>query len=231
MFLLYQIVQVLRRAHRRLLRQQLVSLHFAHRAMRCRVAIQRYRFRSKPLTLDGLRKKTALAAATSHLTLSWKSTVLPARSTAGGRGMPICHGSSRTSHRPARTDPLARQAIPPLDEIGREALDPAHDLRVCKRHAAFGDRFDEVSKAQLVTQIPSNARDDDLAVEVATTEQPIEVSTRTHGEFELKTRGYHPCPAPKLHQNPRNLVKLQANGIMVTFECFVGEIYPLDLTK
>ncbi|SAK90209.1 hypothetical protein AWB81_04800 [Caballeronia arationis] len=57
MVLLYQVVQLLRRSQHRLLRQQLVSLHFAHRAMRCRVAIQRDRFRSKPLTLDCLCEK------------------------------------------------------------------------------------------------------------------------------------------------------------------------------
>jgi hypothetical protein len=39
-----------------------------------------------------------------------------------------------------------------------------------------------------------------LAVEVATVEQPIDVSARTHGRFELKLKGTT-LSAPELHQN------------------------------
>lgn len=78
MILLDQVVQVLRLSQRRFLGQQLVRLHFAHRAVRRRIAVQRDCLRSEPLTLD----RPALAAATSRLALSRKSTVFPARSTA-----------------------------------------------------------------------------------------------------------------------------------------------------
>ena len=45
------------------------------------------------------------------------------------------------------------KAIPALDELRREPLDPTHDRRVRKQQAALGHHFDKVSKAQLVTQV------------------------------------------------------------------------------
>jgi hypothetical protein len=57
MILLDQVVQILRRSQSRLLRQRLVSLHFAHCAMRRRVTVQCDGFRSEPLTLDRLREE------------------------------------------------------------------------------------------------------------------------------------------------------------------------------
>jgi hypothetical protein len=56
--LLDQVIQVLRRSQRRVLGQQLVSLHFAHCAMRGRIAVQRDGFRSEPLTLDRFREES-----------------------------------------------------------------------------------------------------------------------------------------------------------------------------
>ncbi|CAD6557237.1 hypothetical protein LMG28727_06319 [Paraburkholderia kirstenboschensis] len=63
--LLYQVVQVLRRSRRCHLRQRLVSLHSAHRAVRRRVAVQRDGFRCEPLTSDGGRLRPVPMASGS----------------------------------------------------------------------------------------------------------------------------------------------------------------------
>jgi hypothetical protein len=81
MILLDQVVQILRRSQSRLLRQRLVSLHFAHCAMRRRVTVQCDGFRSEPLTLDRLREE-GFRRGNLARALSRKSTVFPARSTA-----------------------------------------------------------------------------------------------------------------------------------------------------
>jgi hypothetical protein len=54
MILLDQVVQVLRRSQRRVLKQQPVSLHFSHRSVRCCVTVQRDGLRSPSLTFDRL---------------------------------------------------------------------------------------------------------------------------------------------------------------------------------
>jgi hypothetical protein len=82
MILFDQVIQVLRRSQRCAFRPQFIDRHFAHCAMRRRVAVQRDCLGSEPLTPDRFREKKALAAATSRLALSRKSTVLPARSAA-----------------------------------------------------------------------------------------------------------------------------------------------------
>ncbi len=47
--------------------------------------------------------------------------------------------------------------------------------------------FNEVSKAELVTQIPTHTQDDDLAVKVAAGEQAVDVSQLTHSLLALVT--------------------------------------------
>jgi hypothetical protein len=57
MILLDQVVHILRRSQSRLLRQRLVSLHYAYYAVRRRVTLQCDGFRSEPLTRDRLREE------------------------------------------------------------------------------------------------------------------------------------------------------------------------------
>jgi hypothetical protein len=45
-----------------------------------------------------------------------------------------------------------------------------------KATSRVGHHFNEVSKAELVTQVPGNTQDDDFVVEMAAIEQPIDVS-------------------------------------------------------
>src|SRR6266436_2948302 len=81
MVLFNQVVQVFRRAQLGIRGQPAIGFQLTHRTMRCRVAVQRDCPRAALLVLIALRKN-ALAAATSRLRLSLKSTVLPVRSTA-----------------------------------------------------------------------------------------------------------------------------------------------------
>src|ERR1700716_2517914 len=81
MILLDEIIQILRGSDLRILGQQAVRLHLAHGAVRGCIAVERNRFRRLALMFDCL-SENALAAATSRLALSRKSTVCPARSTA-----------------------------------------------------------------------------------------------------------------------------------------------------
>jgi hypothetical protein len=46
---------------------------------------------------------------------------------------------------------------------------------VRERQPALGHYFNEVSKAELVTQIPTHTQDDDFAVKVTAVEQPVDV--------------------------------------------------------
>jgi hypothetical protein len=71
------------------------------------------------------------------------------------------------------TPSLARITIPAFLELRDVALDPTHDCRVRKGEPAFGHHFDEVSKAELVAQIPAHAEDNDLPVEMAAFEKII----------------------------------------------------------
>jgi hypothetical protein len=55
--------------------------------------------------------------------------------------------------------------------------------------AAFSHHFDQHPKAELVTQAPTHAQDDNSAVEVTAVEQPFDVFQLTHcGLVLLKTQ-------------------------------------------
>ncbi|GAB7541596.1 hypothetical protein CS8_012590 [Cupriavidus sp. 8B] len=57
------------------------------------------------------------------------------------------------------------------------------------RQAALGHHFNEVSKAEVVVQVPTHAQDDDLSVEVAAAKQRVDVSKLIHCVLALvKTR-------------------------------------------
>ena len=58
MILLDQIVQILRQSQRRARREKLVRLHFAHRAVRRSVTVQRDRLRSEPFSPDRFREES-----------------------------------------------------------------------------------------------------------------------------------------------------------------------------
>src|SRR5471030_3181154 len=89
MILFDHVVQILRGAHLRSLRQQTVSFHLPHGAVRGGIPIERDRLRWLALMFDCLAKK-GLAAVTSRFALSMKPTVWPAR-----------------FYRPVEIDPLA----------------------------------------------------------------------------------------------------------------------------
>jgi hypothetical protein len=55
--------------------------------------------------------------------------------------------------------------------------------------AALGHHFDKISKAELVTQVPTHTQDDDFAVKVTAVEQPVNVYLLTHCVLAIvKTR-------------------------------------------
>jgi hypothetical protein len=60
---------------------------------------------------------------------------------------------------------------------------------VRQRQAALGHYFNEVSKAELVTQIPTHTPNDDFAVKAAAVEQRVDVYQLTHSLLALVTTG------------------------------------------
>ena len=60
----------------------------------------------------------------------------------------------------------AREAVPAPFEVRNIALDPAHYRRMGQRNPAFDHHFHEIAKAELEPEIPPDAEDDDLSVEM-----------------------------------------------------------------
>ena len=58
MVLLYQVVQVFRRAQRRIRRERAIGFQFAHRTVGCGVAVQRDCLRATPLAFDRFTKES-----------------------------------------------------------------------------------------------------------------------------------------------------------------------------
>ena len=62
-------------------------------------------------------------------------------------------------------------ATPALRKLGDIALDPPEDCCMRDSDTALGHHLDEVAVAQLIGDIPSDAENNDCAVEVSTTKQ------------------------------------------------------------
>jgi hypothetical protein len=73
----------------------------------------------------------------------------------------------------------ASEAVPALLELRHIALDPAHDRRMRQGEPAFGHHLDEISKAELVSQIPAHAEHDDLLVKVPALEESVHFRLRS----------------------------------------------------
>src|ERR1700734_1602598 len=69
----------------------------------------------------------------------------------------------------------ASKAVLALLELRHIALDPAHDRRMRQGEPAFG----QISKAELVSQIPAHAERDDLLVKVPTLEESVHFRVRS----------------------------------------------------
>src|SRR5208282_4016566 len=69
----------------------------------------------------------------------------------------------------------ACEAVPTLFEFRNIALDPAHYRRMGQRNPAFDHHFHEIAKAELEPEIPPDAEDDDLEVEMAALEKILNV--------------------------------------------------------
>ena len=75
-------------------------------------------------------------------------------------------------------------------------MDPTHDRRVRQGEPAFGHHLDEITKAELVAQIPPHTEDDDLPIEVAAFEEFVHAQHASQLHQEL--RGREICPASDL---------------------------------
>ena len=73
----------------------------------------------------------------------------------------------------------ASKAVPALLELRHIALDPAHDRRMRQGEPAFGHHLGEISKAELVSQIPAHAEHDDLLVKVPALEESVHFRVRS----------------------------------------------------
>jgi len=90
----------------------------------------------------------------------------------------------------------ASKAVPAFLEFGSIALDLTHDRRVRQGEPAFGHHLDEITKAELVAQIPPHTEDDDLPIEVAAFEEFVHAQHASQLHQEL--RGREICPASDL---------------------------------
>jgi hypothetical protein len=73
-----------------------------------------------------------------------------------------------------RSSSFARKAISAFHELRSVALNPAHYRRVRKINVAFGHHLDEIRETQFEPEIPANAKNDDLPVEMASHEKPFD---------------------------------------------------------
>ena len=69
----------------------------------------------------------------------------------------------------------ACEAVPSLFEFRNIPLDPAHYRRMGQRNPAFDHHFHEIAKAELEPELPPDAEDADLAVEMAAFEKILNV--------------------------------------------------------
>src|SRR5450631_2554836 len=75
---------------------------------------------------------------------------------------------------PRAADRACKSAPAPL-ELRNVTLNPAHDRRVRHRQSTLGHHLHQISKAQLVSKVPTHAQNDDLALEVPALEEFIDV--------------------------------------------------------
>src|SRR5882757_1213902 len=133
--------------------------------MRRSIAVQGDRMRRSPLMPDRLLEKglccrhIAFAAepeVNSLPCLVHRSVKVGPLSTYLDIGLT---DTPREAGRPAET-------VPALDELWRVPLYPAQDGGMGKLQPALGHHLDQITQAELVTQIPAYAKDDHLAVEM-----------------------------------------------------------------
>jgi hypothetical protein len=174
------------------------------------VAVQRDGFRSESLTPDHLGEKG------------------PGRSDIAPGAEPEVTGRSRPVDHTVKIDPFATdlhiclvdppcktsrscKPIPTLDELRREVFDPAHDCRMRNRQAALRHYFNQVSKAELVTQVPTHTQDDDFPVEVAAVDQPVAVFQLARcGLTLVKTRASSTGPGGVIPAHFRSHIQTSA---------------------
>ena len=123
----------------------------------------------------------------------WRSALMPDRLLEEGlccgyipsAAEPEVNRLARLVHRPIQIGPLAAdldiglihspgatsgpaKAVPPLDELWGVTANPTQDGRMSKTQTAFGHHLDQIAEAELVAQVPEDAEDDHLTVEVPT---------------------------------------------------------------
>src|ERR1700730_4419726 len=140
--------------------------------MRCRVTVQCGGPWSRSLALDGRAKER------------------PGRADIALAAQAEVHGSARAIDRPVQVRPFAAdldvglidtprrpdwpgEPVPAAFELRSIMVHPAHDGGVRQRQIAFRHHLYQVAIAELETQIPSHAQEDDLAVKMAALEQLI----------------------------------------------------------
>ena len=68
-------------------------------------------------------------------------------------------------------------------------MDPTHDRGVRQGQPAFGHHLDEITKAELVAQIPAHAEDDNFTVEMAPFEEFVHVRQAHHLDHSTNFAG------------------------------------------
>jgi hypothetical protein len=69
---------------------------------------------------------------------------------------------------------------PAFLEFWNVVLHPPQNRRVHKDHSALSHHFHQVTCTQLVPQIPANAQNDNLLIELPSLEQSLNLSRRCH---------------------------------------------------
>jgi len=97
---------------------------------------------------------------------------------------------------------LAGESIPALFELGHEALDSSHDGRVGQGQTALGHQFDQITQAQLVAELPANAQNDDLPLEMPAVEHIVHAFQPLRHRSALNSKAIA-CRRRDLHQRLR----------------------------
>src|SRR3984957_5516675 len=147
--------------------------------MRRRITVQCDGLWGRTLALDGLAKER-LGSADIALA-----------------AQPEVHGSARAVDRPVQVHPFAAdldvglidtprrsgwpgEPVPATFNLWGKMGTPPHDHGVRQRQVAFRHHLHQVAVAELETQVPSDAHDDDLPVKVSALEQLIHTQEPGH---------------------------------------------------
>jgi antitoxin PrlF len=177
--LLGDIVEILARADRDDPRSSIFRPKLTNGPVRGLVSVEGDRARHPSVCLEGLAKK---GFGGGHVALGAEAKVDGL--TAGIHGaIQVDPAATKLDVRlihPPRAADRACKAIPALLELGSVVLDPAQNGARRDGNPALGHHLGEIPVRELVAQIPTDAQDDDLGIEMTALEKLVEAQQLAH---------------------------------------------------